>query len=145
MENHKGKSKMSSFSDNDQVIKIDLTLKLGLSIHDREKLEEEKDGGRNGLHGFSNGQTLNVKGKFSTQARQENGNVEFSSSSSTYGRNEVDSTNFSFYQGYSPQNLATPTRKRPNIDGEKICNSCGANNTPLWRKGPDGPQVSFSP
>lgn len=55
MENHKGKSPVNPFSNNDQVIKIDLTLKLGLSINEKQKVEEEnKDvGSSSRLHGFS--------------------------------------------------------------------------------------------
>ncbi|KAK6144008.1 hypothetical protein DH2020_020828 [Rehmannia glutinosa] len=116
MENSKGKSQSSSSSTNDQVSDIDLTLKLGLSIQDKQKLEEKQDLG------------------------QGIGNVEFNNSPSMYGTNEVGSTNFMFLQGYPPQNLGTPSRKRHNIEG-KICKSCGVNDTPLWRKGPDGPQT----
>ncbi|KAK6144007.1 hypothetical protein DH2020_020827 [Rehmannia glutinosa] len=116
MENNKGKSQSNSSSNNDQVINIDLTLKLGLSIQDKQKLEETQ-----------------VLG-------QGIGNVEFNSSPPMYGTNEVGSTNLMFFQGYPPQNLGTPSRKMHNIN-DKVCKSCGVNNTPLWRKGPDGPQT----
>lgn len=85
-----------------------------------------------------------VKGNYSMQSGQGNWNVEFNSSSSAYWKNEVGSTNFLLYQGSFPQNIATPNRKRPNVDDGKVCKSCGADNTPLWRKGPEGPQVSIS-
>lgn len=63
MENHKGKSEINSPSNDDQVMKIDLTLKLGLSVYDKQNQEEEKDAGSKGAHGFSSmdGQSSNDK------------------------------------------------------------------------------------
>ncbi|PIN18973.1 hypothetical protein CDL12_08376 [Handroanthus impetiginosus] len=105
-------------SGNNRNTKIDLTLKLGPSIDDKQSQEEEKD----------------VVG-------QGNENIEFGGSSSAYGGVEAGSTNLLLYQGLSSQNLPSPSRKRPNTNNMKICHACGADNTPLWRKGPGGPQT----
>ncbi|KAL7084776.1 hypothetical protein ACP275_14G242000 [Erythranthe tilingii] len=36
---------------------------------------------------------------------------------------------------------AAPRRHNYIGDEEKVCNACGNRNTPVWRKGPDGPQT----
>lgn len=79
---------------------------------------------------------------------QGNWNAEYGSSLVPY---EIGSSSVAAYatdgylvyhQGVFPHNApTTPTRKRPNADTTKTCKICGSNTTPLWRKGPDGPQV----
>lgn len=64
-----------------------------------------------------------------------NPNVGFTNPSLIYWPNEL------YQSGLALQNH---TRKRHNANNGKVCRSCGSGNTPLWRKGPDGPQVSIS-
>ncbi|KAL8029295.1 hypothetical protein ABFX02_14G216300 [Erythranthe guttata] len=136
MDNRKGKSQMYPFSTSDQVIELDLTLKLGLSINDTQNVEENKD--------------VN----FSLQLGQGGSGKVVELNSSSAGNyyniigNESVGTNYNlFYHGCSSRNNPkTPSRKRVNNNGEngasaKICNVCGSDSTPLWRKGPDGPQT----
>lgn len=99
-----------------------------------------------------------IKGLFSMPIEHVQGNVELGGPSSTYVRHEVSNavgsftallttpyevalTNLEFYeQGFLP---GTPSQEPRGIDGAKLCSLCGVKITPPWRKGPDGPQVSF--
>ncbi|XP_012838149.1 PREDICTED: GATA transcription factor 16-like [Erythranthe guttata] len=36
---------------------------------------------------------------------------------------------------------AAPRRHNHIGDEDKVCNACGITNTPVWRKGPDGPKT----
>ncbi|KAG8389075.1 hypothetical protein BUALT_Bualt02G0191500 [Buddleja alternifolia] len=147
------KSQISPESKNDQVTNLDLTLRLGMPANDIEKFEENKNAGSSSLYGFPgvDGYALNNeiiivdvvylyylnKGNFSMH-----GNVEFGGGSSTNMYYPADASNFMFYQGIMPPNPTTPTRKRQyKADDSKICKYCGVKSTPLWRKGPDGPQT----
>ncbi|KAL7126837.1 hypothetical protein ABFS83_14G212900 [Erythranthe nasuta] len=130
MENRKGKSQMYPLiSTNDQVIELDLTLKLGLSINDTENVEENKD--------------VNV----SLQLGQGGNSSSAGNYYNIIGSESVGTNYNLFYQGCSSRNNPkTPSRKRVNNDGgndasAKICNLCASDSTPLWRKGPDGPQT----
>ncbi|KAL7090538.1 hypothetical protein ACP275_12G047200 [Erythranthe tilingii] len=38
-------------------------------------------------------------------------------------------------------NRAPIARRGVNADDAKVCMACGNTNTPLWRKGPNGPQT----
>lgn len=66
--------------------------------------------------------------------------MEYNSTSPAYCANQGGSTQYMVYP-FPHHNVTTPNRKRPNMDDTKACKACGSNNTPLWRKGPDGPQV----
>lgn len=72
---------------------------------------------------------------------QGNWNVEYNSSAAAAA---AASTNYLVYHPHNHNFVATtPTRKRPILDDTKACKACGSNTTPLWRKGPDGPQVTI--
>ena len=72
-------------------------------------------------------------------------NSSSSSSSSSVVVGVAPSTyNYFARKGSVPHNTTTTTstRKRHMVD-DKACKVCGSQSTPLWRRGPDGPQVSF--
>lgn len=74
-----------------------------------------------------------------------NPNIGFNNSSLIYWPNVVASENFLLCQDAPAlQNHPHHNRRRPNADDGKVCRSCGSGNTPLWRKGPHGPQVIIS-
>lgn len=74
---------------------------------------------------------------------QGNWNVESNSSSGLAKEGRSSNYNYMLYHPFPHNNVTTtPNRKRPNLDDTKACKACGSNTTPLWRKGPDGPQVS---
>ncbi|KAI3449902.1 hypothetical protein Pfo_006567 [Paulownia fortunei] len=124
--------------NNSQTSPVDLTLRLGVSTNDKQTSEENKAVGSRGFSSVHN-QVLELGG----------------SSSSRHGGGEVGSIGaplmpltrtpyapeLSLQQGFLPQNRAAPVRRRHNTDDEKVCKSCGVVSTPLWRKGPDGPQT----
>ncbi|KAL2487923.1 GATA-type domain-containing protein [Forsythia ovata] len=120
---------------NEDRPKLDLTLRLGFD--DKQKIED-------------NTTTLesNNQDYFSRQLGQANANVNLDNlNSSTYGTSAighivapVTDLSASIPYGFRHDNIAISTRRSNNA---RVCKECGVDHTPLWRKGPDGPQVSF--
>ncbi|KAL1550348.1 white collar 2 type of transcription factor [Salvia divinorum] len=114
----------NSHSRDDKFKNIDLTLKLGPSQYYSENQDEQNDD-------EAACEKVNDMG---------NWNVPYNSSSSSAAA--PSTYNYLPYQGSFPHNTSTTsTRKRPMVDDTKACKACGSHATPLWRKGPDGPQT----
>ncbi|KAH6824157.1 GATA transcription factor 16 [Perilla frutescens var. hirtella] len=135
MDNGKGKRASNFDGDDDEINKIDLTLKLGPSVNYNQNQAAEDDATSRGVHGFSTTGDWNAEYGGSSPAAPYN-----------WTREAGGSTNYLVYHplGHGPfpyNNVTAPNRKRPVVDNNKSCKVCGSINTPLWRKGPDGPQT----
>ncbi|KAL2470476.1 zinc finger protein [Abeliophyllum distichum] len=80
------------------------------------------------------------------QLGQANANVNLNNlNTSTYGTSAighivapVTDSSSSIPYGLRHDNIAISTRRSNNT---RVCKVCGVDQTPLWRKGPDGPQM----
>ncbi|KAK4419498.1 Cutinasepalindrome-binding protein [Sesamum alatum] len=122
------KSQTGSPSNDDQATKVDLTLRLGVPGYDNQTPEENRSVAR--VDRAPQGNIVEAGGSSSAHRTNEAGGMAYAQ----------DPANFAFYQGFVPQNRAAG-RRRHNTDDEKVCRECGVVNTPLWRKGPHGPQT----
>lgn len=49
-------------------------------------------------------------------------------------------------EGFMPAAISvTPGSQRPTQDERRMCRFCGSVSSPVWRKGPSGPQVGYTP
>lgn len=80
------------------------------------------------------------------QLEHANSNVYFTTSIGASAIGHKDSpgpdSSTSIPNDFMHGNIAFPMRRST---VERICKLCGVNETPLWRKGPDGPQVNHLP
>ncbi|KAG6429238.1 hypothetical protein SASPL_107283 [Salvia splendens] len=110
----------NSHSKNDEFKEIDLTLKLGPSDYYIENQDEQNNDDMG------------------------NWNAPYNSSSSSSVVVGVAPSTYNYFahKGSVPHNtITTSTHKRHMVDDDKACKVCGSQSTPLWRKGPDGPQT----
>ncbi|KAL0459290.1 UNVERIFIED_CONTAM: Cutinasepalindrome-binding protein [Sesamum latifolium] len=111
------RSQTGAPSNDDPATNVDLTLRLGVP-------------GYNNQPPGQRGNTGEAGGSSSAHRTNEAGGTAYAQ----------DPPNIAFYQGIVPPNRAA-ARRRHNTDDDKVCRECGAVNTPLWRKGPEGPQT----
>ncbi|KAK4407349.1 GATA transcription factor 15 [Sesamum angolense] len=104
-------------NDDHRATEVDLTLRLGVPGYDTQPSAEKANTGEAG-------------GSSSAHRTNEVGGTAYAQ----------DPPNTVFYQGIVPQNRAA-ARRRHNADDDKVCRECGVATTPLWRKGPEGPQT----